>query len=183
VKYIKTYKVFEVAKKGDPNLRIIEDDMNDIFLDLNDIGYRIKVYHQFSQYIPGHGEQSNCFELHITRNFTQDGTLYLKEFNTNEIRETVERLGDYMNLKGYSRYWVWVNNDKSIPVIPRRSDKFYNLVHYDNESTWNEKSGKWIKHGLLKRLALKLRDRIVNEKILPKNILTEEVKLVFSKSV
>ncbi len=189
MKHLTTYKIFE-------SVRDISQYISDIFTDLTDEGYEVEVYDTDPNqklkptgrgvtsptiYIPNHGNYTDATTIYITKLHEKDGTLYRDNFNTNDIRSYVDWLCKYMKSEGFTNYWAWVEVDKNIPVIPHKSDKFYNLVHYDNGVTWNEKKGKWVSHGLLRKTFNKIKDRIANEKILPKNILTENVKLVFAK--
>lgn len=181
MKFIKSYNLFEA--------RDVSQYISDIFTDLKDDGYEVIVYDTDPNqkavvpaiHVSGYGNYTNGVTVYINKLIEKDGTLYREDFNTNNIRTYVDWLGRYMKSEGFTNYWVWVEADKNIPVIPRRSDKYYNLVHYDNQSSWDEKRGEWISHGFLRKVFNKIRDRIVDEKILPKNILTDQVKLVFAK--
>lgn len=188
MKHLRSYRIFEA--------RDIPQYISDIFADLTDEGYEVEVYDTDpgqklkptgrglsspTIYVPNYGNYTDACTIYITKMFEKDLTLYRDNFNTNDIRTYVEWLGKYMKSEGFTNYWVWVEVDKNIPVIPHKSDKYYNLVHYDSGVSWDEKRGKWISHGLLRKTFNKIKDRIVNEKILPKNIITDQVKLVFAK--
>jgi hypothetical protein len=184
--HIQSYKLFENQQM----FKDMEDYIKDIFIDLTDNGYHVDIFPpepaRDGQTISGYpGVYSSITTIFITKLYNKYGqessTICRDEFNTNDIRKYVEWLGKYMKDEGFTEYWVWVDREKNIPIIPRRTDKNYNLVHYDNESVWNEKTGIWVSHGFLKTLYLKVRDRLVNEKILPKNIVTEQVILKFGK--